>query len=263
MSDHKAKSRSRAAILAADPRCIYCHQPATSVEHMPPRGMFRDRSRPSGMEYPCCDSCNNGTSAADLVAGFMARINPTPETEAWKRTEMVSRRRVLERIAPGLIDEVFDLRKGKQVFVPTKGGVLQPMVGMKSDGPLLTAYLNVFAAKFGMALYREHCGAPLPLTGSVSSVAFLNSGLPADVAAVIVSIMPIGGTLRQGKISAEGQFYYRYNTDDCSIVGSLAKFHNGLSVCSFAYADTEIFGPALTAPLFRTFKPGDLTSMMP
>lgn len=65
------RTRSRAAVMAADPNCIDCGGPADKQEHMPPIVMFEGRHRPGGMEYAACADCNNGTSAADSVAAFL------------------------------------------------------------------------------------------------------------------------------------------------------------------------------------------------
>jgi hypothetical protein len=74
VDEAKRKSRNRADILARETHCIYCDKAPTSVEHMPPLGMFINRYRPSGMVFACCDQCNQRTGVADLVASFFARL---------------------------------------------------------------------------------------------------------------------------------------------------------------------------------------------
>src|SRR5438552_13482229 len=80
------KKRGRMADVLKNATCIYCggRNAATTVEHLPPRIMFRSKLRPQGLEFPCCVSCNSTTSTADLVAAFMGRSAPnltTPEDE--------------------------------------------------------------------------------------------------------------------------------------------------------------------------------------
>ena len=48
---------------------------------------------------------------------------------------------------------------------PGDFGLMQPAVWVHADGPRLKAYLTIFAAKFAMALYREHVGVALGLDG--------------------------------------------------------------------------------------------------
>ena len=162
------KSRDKASIMASGERCIYCGDPANRLEHMPPIGMFRKRDRPSGMEYPSCDACNNGTSAADSVASFIARIDQQGGMGDWRTQEAIAQRGMLEAIAPGFISELFHEDKAEDQWIQ-KDGVLQRFTVVRADGLLTKAYLNVFSAKLAMAMYREHIGEALPLDGAVQT----------------------------------------------------------------------------------------------
>jgi hypothetical protein len=51
---------------------------------MPPRGIFRERQRPSGIEYGVCRACNEGTRGADAVATLMALLHPNNDDESWQ-----------------------------------------------------------------------------------------------------------------------------------------------------------------------------------
>ncbi len=87
---------SKADIMATEARCIYCAAPHTTVEHMPPISMFRGRIRPYGLMFAGCAACNNGTGAADLVAGFIARLSPRYDQDGWKIEEAKGRAGMLE-----------------------------------------------------------------------------------------------------------------------------------------------------------------------
>jgi hypothetical protein len=78
MGEAKQRSRSRAALLAEHPRCIYCGgvRQATTIDHMPPRIMFRSKLRPGQFEFPSCDPCNQGTKTADQFAALLGRAMP-------------------------------------------------------------------------------------------------------------------------------------------------------------------------------------------
>jgi hypothetical protein len=39
---------------------------------MPPQAMFKNKDRPSGMEYGSCEDCNTGTRTSDAMAAFLA-----------------------------------------------------------------------------------------------------------------------------------------------------------------------------------------------
>jgi hypothetical protein len=51
-----------------------------------------------------------------------------------------------------------------------------------------------------MALYREYCGAALPLEGGVQTQYFLNAGLAQRTADAMLSMLPGMATLKQGKL---------------------------------------------------------------
>jgi len=78
MGEANRKNRAHAALLAKQPWCVYCggEVPATTIDHMPPRMMFRGKSRPNGLEFAACDNCNQATKHADLVASLLGRIYP-------------------------------------------------------------------------------------------------------------------------------------------------------------------------------------------
>jgi hypothetical protein len=265
MGEAKNKSRSRKAVLAAESRCIYCAAVPDTLEHMPPRAMFRSTHRPSGLEFGTCTSCNNGTSAADLVASFVARlIQGNDDPNEWHHTEARAKLRTLRLKAPDFLLELFRPDKNKEIWRPSPGGVLTKAVSVHADGPHTKAYLDVFAAKLGMALYREHVGTPLPVVGGVQSRWFLNAGLAQEAADSVMRIMPLFSTLKQGGFSRPGQFGYRYNCDLKSIFAALAWFHSGLFVFTIAAADPDTYNlRRLPDRHSHFFQPGQLVDHMP
>jgi hypothetical protein len=78
MSESSAKKRAHSAVVEACPYCIYCggEVPAASIDHVPPRAMFRGRRRPKSLEFASCKNCNEGTGRADLVAALLSRVAP-------------------------------------------------------------------------------------------------------------------------------------------------------------------------------------------
>src|SRR5215208_2674556 len=83
VGEAQAKKLSHKQLLQRFSYCVYCGgvEQATSVDHMPPRMMFRGKFRPSGLEFPACDGCNQGTKHADLVASLLGRLYPDCGTE--------------------------------------------------------------------------------------------------------------------------------------------------------------------------------------
>lgn len=259
MGEKKQKSRHRSAILSAEQRCIYCDRVPDTVEHMPPVSMFQRRLRLSGLEFASCEECNVGTRAADIVAAFMSRLFVTNDVTDWRVEEAYKLIGGLAALAPEVIREIFG-KRGELTWIRNRGGVLEPARKMQADGPALKALMTVFAAKLGMALFRERCGKPLPMEGGVFTQFYFNAGLPDDVAMTILSIMPARNSLMQGRSHSVEQFAYRYNTDGRSIVAALAGFHSSLHFRPFAIADPERYQFLLGEYNTDFVRPGELAA---
>lgn len=258
--------RTHRHIVQNEPRCIYCantHETAKiTLEHMPPISMFRDRQRLKGMEYATCQPCNNGTKGADVTAAFMARVGQETPEDSW---EVRENRKYLSGIiqsAPGVVEELFDQRKAEHVYIRGPGGILVPKIRARANGPMLKGYMDVFAAKLAMALYREHIGVALPLEGRIETIVFFNAGLAQQTAETMLAILPVGATLTMGQRHVTDQFAYRYNTDDKEIVAALVGFHSNLHILVMASSNPIYEG--LDTPVFANkCRPGQLLTMIP
>jgi hypothetical protein len=99
MGEAKRRNQKREAIIAAEPRCIYCPGPVENLENMPPMGMLRGRQRPGGMG-------NRGTRGSDAVAALMARIDPDNGLGSWQAKEMLRLISAVDAYAPGVREEL-------------------------------------------------------------------------------------------------------------------------------------------------------------
>ena len=264
MGEAKRKSRKRGDILAAELRCIYCANPAQTVEHMPPRGMFRGRLRPSAMEFGCCEDCNEATRGADAVAALFARTHPDYADTSWQTQEMMKLVSAVDAFAPGVREEMSAPGKSIPEWGHRDGSpVLQRVVRVRADGPLVQANLCAFGAKLAMALYREHVGTPLPFDGVVWCQSALNAGMTQEALDARLQILPLFDTLRQGKFNVQEQFAYRYNCDNRATLGAVAQFHRGLWITLFASSDPKIVAlleepKFVNLPASALIRPGDL-----
>lgn len=270
MGEASRKSRKRSAILAAEPRCIYCSGAAASLEHMPPISIFRDRHRLSGLEFACCKDCNSGTRAADAVAALLSFIARPGSNRDWHDAQIHRLLSAADQLAPGLRSEI-TADGTKQIWVRTPTGLFHRGFRANGNGPILKRHMDVFSAKFGLALYREHVGEALPIDGRVYSRWFLNSAIDNDLVQSIISILPLAETLRMGEKIATEQFAYRYNCDGKTILAALAGFHTNLHVFTIATASPDIYGPALnvmrdiqgvSGPWFDIMAPGQLVQRL-
>lgn len=154
MGDASRKRKKQRDMLEGAVSCVYCSRPPESVEHMPPIGLFARRHRPQGLEFPACKACNNGTRAADLATAFIAKVRPFHgETSDPLFLEARAQTSGLNQLVPGLMDEVFGNSRMENTWVRSPGGLLQRMVRVHADGPVLAGMLTTFAAKLGMALF--------------------------------------------------------------------------------------------------------------
>ena len=240
MGEARQKSRHKAQILQGEERCIYCTSPPTTVEHMPPKSMFPNSHRLSGMEFAACLNCNHSTRAADAAASFLARLSPSNVVNEPELQEARKLLRTLTTIAPGFVRELFDQRtaRGRDSFYGRKRKLIL-------DGPVTHALLRAFSAKLGMALYREHVSEPLPEEGMVFTQHYLNAGLQRDEAEATLKILPALGQLRQGRQSSGRLFNYRYNSDNKTVVAALAAFNDNFFVRVFATCDKQIIDALL------------------
>jgi hypothetical protein len=261
MGEAKRKKKKHRGLLVTEARCIYCANTPTTIEHMPPIAMFRTRQRPNGMEFAACKECNNGTRGADTVAAFFARISQD------ENPAMIVEARALQnnlvKLAPGVLEEFHRPEKTRQRWMRTRRGVLKPMIQVQMDGPLTKIYLQVFAAKFGMALYREHIGEPLPLNGAVQLMFFLNAGLTEQAVLGMLDKLPGHQTLQQGQFRVPEQFAYRYNFDGKTIVAALAGFHSNFHLFVAATSRPDFFEFPQFAEHISTVRPGQLVGMIP
>jgi hypothetical protein len=268
MGEAKRKSQTRQVIIGGEPRCIYCPGPAATLEHMPPTGMFRDRQRPGAMEYSACEACNNGTRSSDAVAALIARMHPDIGEESWQEKEIGKLISAIDSYAPGVREELSLPGKLSHEWMRRPGsGLLQRVVRVHADGPLIKAHLGIFGAKLAMALYREHIGVALPLDGAVWCELALNAGMTQENLNARVRNLPLHETLRQGVKNVGDQFSYCYNCDARTVIAAVVQFHRGLWFTIFASSDQRIIAllnkELLQVPGSVMVRPGNLFSLLP
>lgn len=165
---------------------------------------------------------------------------------------------------------------GEELSLPSKinpewvhrpsSGLLQRVVRVQADGPLIKTHLSIFGAKLAMALYREHNGVALPLDGAVWCQFALNAGMTQENLNERLKILPLYETLQQGRKDVDGQFAYRYNYDGRSVIAAVVKFHRGLWFTIVASSDRriiELFStPKLHLPASIMVSPGNLLDLL-
>lgn len=247
MGEAKIKSRRRQEILSSHPRCIYCPTShAITLEHMPPRGLFKEKQRPSGWEFPACSECNEGSRGADAVAQMLSLIQPFEEG-GWQFERMKKVLPSVKRHAPRAYQEITSNKKARSHWIKCRG-LLRDVVEVTADGPSTIAHLDAFAGKIALAVFAELIGRPIELDGTLFTQWYLNAGLSQEAYHTHLSILPSFSKLQQGNKTSEGQFWLHYNTDMTSIIAALIVFHGNLSVMAIA-SDGEPYKQALVDAL--------------
>lgn len=265
MSESGRKKRAHAAVLRSCPWCIYCGgtTPATTVEHMPPRVMFRAKHRPKGLEFPACAACNNGSSHADLVAALFRRVYPDAPTEA----EGEEYKRLLHAInnnIPGLLAEM-QITEAEQAVhmaaIPPRyraGGVLR--VG----GPLVTRYMQAFSLKLGLALHHEVTGEVLPKAGGIAARWFSNYERVTGVfPQSVFDVLFPAQTLTQGSFEVSDQFQYAWRLTEAPETAGvfLGTFGSGFAVLAFTATARETLERVKPAQA-QVLSPGEIGQML-
>jgi len=242
----KQRSLKKTEIIQNAERCVYCDDPnPTTIEHMPPRGLFRNKDRPSGWEFACCSSCNQETRGSDAVAQLLAFVDPINITEpekSWKLQAMTKVTGAVDAHAPGVLKEIFDYRSWTNSLV-RKRGLIHRVRQSQASGIQTKFHLDRFSAKFGMASFRHFTGRELGMNGLIFTQWYLNAGLSQETFTAHLSILPGHHELTQGTKTSGEQFSVWFNTDKKNITAVLGTFHSNLFIQCICTDGEEFIGP--------------------
>ena len=222
MGERKRRRRRQREVIEADPWCIYCGEPAATVDHMPPSAMF-GTFRPNGMEFPCCDGCNQGTKRADLVASFVSTITIGEKDEV-RQAQFTKLARGVRNNVPGFFEEVQQPR-GHQKLTLSSVGLPTGLGVWKADGPIVSRHMLTFAAKLGFAVHYEKTGHRVRDGGGVRARWLTNKNLIESDLLDQVGAMWGPETLRQGEAHVADRFAYRWMNSErmTGVVGAFGQ----------------------------------------
>lgn len=202
------KAKARDQIFArSNGLCIYCGgaQVATTIDHMPPIIMFRDKDRPKGYEFSSCEQCNNGAGHSDLVAAMIARTFPAIEQS--EEMELAGIFRAIGNNIPAVLSEMFVDRSAQAQTAARIGVSLSDYKFIRIDGPLCMAYLSGFGARLGFAMHFHQTGRIVPKAGGASVRLYSNLDLiEGRVPDELIQVLPSPSTLTAGKKHVGSQF---------------------------------------------------------
>ena len=231
---------THAQIIERATGCIYCNKFSKfSIEHMPPRNMFKN-VRPNGWVFACCNTCNQGSSGADALAGMMAHLEAVAD-DKWKVDRIRDLLRSAKKRIPGIEHEIFgtDLEDSYVLH----NGLLRPIKKIRANGPLTRKYLNIFSAKLAMAGFSHFTDRPIKQTGLIHTEWYLNGGISEATYRHIISVMPGYAQLVQGVQQSGKQFHLRFNTNKTDIVAAMVSFNDAFFVTFIATDNVEFLQP--------------------
>jgi hypothetical protein len=209
MGEASRRRRSNQALLRDSPFCIFCGgtEAATTIEHCPPRMMFRGKQRPHELTFASCEQSNSGTRRSDLVASLLGRVYPDGTD-----VDVADLRKVLRAIAnnvPGLLQEMM-LSDAEQAAAKIPVGW-----ALRASGPILTGHILAFGAKLGLALHFELHKRAVPIAGGVLPIWFSNAqAVRGEIPENLLAMLPAPRTMTQGKQHVGDQFQYSWTTTD-------------------------------------------------
>jgi hypothetical protein len=199
--------------------------------------------RPKGLEFGACTLCHNGTRDMDAVAGFASRVYGLV-AGAETQKQLRSAAKAFSTKYPHLMADLTN-----RGFHPSlQGQIIE--VGPDSR---LNYVLDAFAARMGLALFRETTGRPAPAHSHIYSEWRTNVSLDQD-AALNVALAKHGHprTLVQGVEHTMDQFRYWAATLEPNKFLCVAAFRLAFGITAFIDASEP---PDKTEP---TFRPGFL-----
>lgn len=230
--------------FAKHPNCIFCGgaDPATTIEHCPPRSMFNDRIAPEGYEFASCTKCNCGTSDQDLIVAWMARIDYTDlSAEGDKRTtgllKAVHRQhpKLIKQLLPSAVEAK---RTNRELGITPAPGKTHTETGVINITPEMTDAVHTFSKKLAKSIYHLHTEKIFPADGCLMLGWFTNvefvrkSGyIPFHVLNDIAGETP--AIERSGK-SMDNRFRYKFSvSNDSKFFALQAMFGNAFGLIVF------------------------------
>lgn len=228
------KSRT-ARLMAHQPVCTYCGvSPSTSRDHCPPIAIFDGAHRPPNLEFGACSECHEGTRGIDKVVAVISRIFPDPTTEQG-RTDVRHHMGALFAWKPAFARSMFSIGDQETNY----RGAQAHQMRMGANSPLHPV-MDAFAARVGLALYREASGRAAGPQAGVAAHWLSNAQLDENAAVnEMLEQLGLPRSLRQGAWHVAEQFrYWTALADDGEApFACFAAFREAFGIVAFVAPD--------------------------
>lgn len=178
--------------------CVFCGNPATTRDHVPPKGVFPDPKPSDLITVPACDSCNSNTKLDDEYFRWLVATGSEDSEHALK----LIKDRILPKFQrrPALLHQI--MKGATRVDVHSEGGIyLGKKPAFYFDRPRIQAVID----KTVRGLYFRELDTVLPKDAMVANFV-LNPLFKDDFRREICSL-PLNDI-------GNGVFSYRYWADE-------------------------------------------------
>ena len=257
-----ARGVKKSRLLSQNQKCIYCggSAPSTTWDHMPNKGMF-PKDRPSGLEFPSCDECNQGSKWFEDIASFIGSVQLASNGEEKAPDHFTKKLSHLIKVHPEIIDELRPTSKQNKEMRKLAQAGAEARAVFNLQGPTVSLALMLYGAKLGLALHWAETGKILPAEGRVGVIWFTREvqyrgGAPQH----LFEMLPDQRMLKQGKKTSTYPFSYSSGkATDTGATAHWACFSDAFMYCLFVGQTLNLS----ILPPENVFSPGCLQTPKP
>ncbi len=244
MSESQQKKKKRQKFLEEYPSCYFCGgvNPATTIDHVPPKVCFPDGYAPEGFILPACKACNEGTTKQDQIFGLYSMVLDFDESDA-KREKNLEK---LERLFKGINNNYPEALPKRADPVHQVGSVItpKPVAYTFRTPPALEDAIKVMGAKLAHALYFRDTGKILtPEHEFFSGWYQPQRGETKNLTSYLTSLLPkltVGERSNIGEYGDRFRYIWGYKEEDFFFYA--AQFGQGIILWGI------VCGPGIEKP---------------
>nr|WP_325248229.1 hypothetical protein [Amylibacter sp.] len=212
-------------------KCVFCggNRVAEGPEHAPPKVMFKNKSRPMGLEFPACHRCNHGSGGLDQLAANIAfGVSP----EAVMKTRSMSAHEL--KVVKGIANNTPNLYiSAKRVPIFNQDGKLIGSAVATELRKEISLKLAKWATKQTLALWFEHTGQIASHRVVVDVELLTNTKHPPKDLYEIIKYMGKSDSLNTANRFTADQFSYKIKVDPAKDMAMVfAQYHQGFAFFS-------------------------------
>jgi hypothetical protein len=190
MQETKRLSKTKRFLLD-NPCCCFCGgaEPATTIDHVPPKASFPDGFCPEEFEFPACEICNKESRRDDQLFGFYSQLldfNDSNRTPA----DVAKITKLRNSIAHNFPDALPDISTARPIY--NVGSIITPSpVAIEVRTPcLFREPVETLERKLTHALYYRETGKAPSKSHLFLSEVYQPQGGSAVLTKYLVGLLP-------------------------------------------------------------------------